>query len=123
VVQIRPRDVEAFTMTDSLLEFSEANWNSEVEESPIPVLVDFWAPWCGPCRRLAPTIEKLAEEYQGRAKIGKLDTDNNSDIAARFQISSIPTVLVFKPGSKMPERVAGAQSESTYRKMLEAAGA
>ena len=82
-------------MAGNVLEFTDANWKSEVLDSSVPVVVDFWAPWCGPCRMLAPTIEKLASEFQGRVKIGKLNTDENQETPGGLRISAIPTVLVF----------------------------
>ncbi len=82
-------------MSGSIQEFTDGNWKAEVLDSPIPVVVDFWAPWCGPCRQLAPTIEKLAGLYEGKVKVGKMNTDENQDTPGSLRISAIPTVLVF----------------------------
>ena len=71
-------------MSENLLEFTDQNWDKEVLGSPVPVLVDFWAPWCGPCRQIAPTIEALAGDYAGRAKVGKVNVDDNTDVASRY---------------------------------------
>jgi len=79
---------------------------AEVERSPIPVLVDMWAPWCGPCRMLAPTIEQLAADLAGRVKVAKLNTDENQQTAARFNISGIPAMLIFKGGREV-DRIVG----------------
>ena len=79
-------------MAGPVVEFTDANFKSEVLDSTVPVVVDFWAPWCGPCRMLAPTIEKLATQFQGKAKIGKMDTDQNPETPGSLRISSIPTV-------------------------------
>src|SRR5262245_16367530 len=100
---------EAFAMADSLKEFTDGNRKAEVLDSPIPVMVDFWAPWCRPCVSLKPTIEKLAADYDGKVKIGKFNTDENQDIPIRFHISSIPTVLVFKDGKEV-DRLVGVNS-------------
>ena len=83
---------------ENVAHFTDANFDEEVIKSKVPVLVDFWAEWCQPCRRLAPTIEKLAGDYANRIKIGKLDTDANHATASKFGISAIPTVLLFKGG-------------------------
>ncbi|MCW5756050.1 MAG: thioredoxin [Phycisphaeraceae bacterium] len=79
-------------------EFTDANFQAEVLNSDQPVLVDFWAEWCMPCRMLAPTIDQLAEEFAGKAKVGKLDTDANRDVAVKYGIHAIPTVILFKGG-------------------------
>ena len=77
---------------------TEKNFEEEVINSPIPVLVDFWATWCGPCRMLAPIIEEIAEEYEGKVKVGKINVDEEAQLAIKFGVSSIPTVMVFKNG-------------------------
>ncbi len=89
------------------LTFTDENFESEVLNSDIPVLVDFWAVWCGPCKAIAPIVEDLAKEYDGRAKIGKLDVDNNQESAIKYGVRSIPTVLIFKNG-KVQETIIGA---------------
>ena|SRR5437868_5008958 len=94
------------------------NWEAEVVKSTQPVLVDFWAVWCGPCRMLTPTIEKLADQFAGKAKIAKLNTDESPDIAAQFGINSIPQVLFFKGGAEPKERIVGVNAENAYVKVL-----
>jgi thioredoxin 1 len=108
-------------MAGNILEFTDANWKSEVLDSPVPVLVDFWAPWCGPCRQLAPTIEKLATVYEGKVKIGKLNTDENQDTPGGLRISAIPTVLLFQ-GGKEVDRLVGVNTESKFKSSLEKLG-
>ncbi len=85
---------------------------------PEPVLVDFWATWCGPCRMIAPVIEALAEEYDGKAKICKVDVDENSALAERFQVMTIPTVMIFKNG-QIIEKSIGAKSKEAFMEMLD----
>ncbi len=98
-------------------EFGASNWESDVVGSDIPVLVDFWAPWCGPCRALTPTIEKIADQFAGKVKVGKVNTDEESDLAARYAISFIPRLMVFK-GSDQPLYTGGGMSESELAKLL-----
>ncbi|MCC6859460.1 MAG: thioredoxin [Bryobacterales bacterium] len=101
------------------LTFSDAAFDNEVLNSDLPVLVDFWAEWCGPCRMMAPTIETVATEYAGRVKVGKLDVDANGQTAMRYNIRGIPTLLLFKNGRVVEQRV-GAVGKSEVQKMLEA---
>ncbi|MFA5404812.1 MAG: thioredoxin [Ignavibacteria bacterium] len=101
------------------LEITDANFAQEVEQSDIPVLIDFWAVWCGPCRMIAPIVEELAGEYQGKAKIGKLDVDNNPGVATKFGIRSIPTILIFK-GGKLADQIVGAVSKGVIIEKLNA---
>lgn len=107
-------------MAENLHEFTDANFDEEVLKSSEPVLVDFWAPWCGPCRMLMPTIEELSNEYVGKVKIGKLNTDDNQGIAANYGITSIPTVMLFKDG-EMVDKVVGAPGKEHFVTMLNSA--
>ena len=108
-------------MAESVLEFTDANWKSEVLEASEPVMVDFWAPWCGPCRVLSPTIVKLADEYKGKIKVGKMNTDENQDTPGGLRISAIPTVLIFH-GGKEVDRLVGVNSETKFKASLEKLG-
>ncbi len=85
-------------MGDHTVEFTDANFEQEVINSDIPVLVDLWAEWCNPCRMMSPTIDELAEEYQGKIKIGKLNTEENRDVPTKLNISAIPTLILYKNG-------------------------
>lgn len=89
------------------IEVTDANFESEVIKSEQPVLVDFWAEWCGPCRMVAPIVEELAKEYNGTLKVGKMDVDSNPQVSMQYGIRSIPTLLVFK-GGRVVEQVVGA---------------
>ncbi len=90
------------------LEFTDKNFQGDVISSTTPVLVDFWAPWCGPCKMLDPVVEEIAGEYEGRLKVGKLNTDDNREVAAKYGIMSIPTIMIFKDG-EVKVRIVGAQ--------------
>jgi thioredoxin 1 len=89
------------------IEITDANFSQEVLQSNVPVLVDFWAVWCGPCKIIAPVVEEIASEYDGKLKVGKLDVDNNPETSLKFGIRSIPTLMVFK-GGKVVEQIIGA---------------
>jgi thioredoxin 1 len=104
--------------SENVQEFTAANWDQEVGKSDVPVLVDFWAPWCGPCRALAPTIEKIATQFAGKLKVGKLNTDDHPDLAVKYGISGIPQVLLFKGGEQPKERLVGLQSEGAIAKVV-----
>ena len=94
------------------LEFTDANFEAEVITSQLPVLVDVWAPWCGPCKILEPVVEEIAGLFEGKLKVGKMNTDDNRDTAAKYGIMSIPTIIIFKDG-KVQERIVGAQPKKT----------
>jgi thioredoxin 1 len=102
-------------------EFTDANFETEVLNSQVPVLVDFWAEWCMPCRMLAPTIDKLADAYAGKVKIGKLDTDSNREVAMRYGINAIPTVILFR-GGEVAQKFVGLKQEKEFKEALDAAG-
>ena len=101
------------------LEITDENLESEVLNSDLPVLIDFWAAWCGPCRMIAPLVEELAGEYEGKVKIGKLDVDNNQQTAIKYGVRSIPTLLVFKNG-EVKDTIIGAVPKSQISQKLDA---
>lgn len=100
-------------MAGNVAEFTDQNFQSEVIDSSSPVLVDFWAPWCGPCRMIAPTIEELAGEYSGKVRIGKLNTDENPQVATNHRINAIPTVMLFKNG-EVVEKFVGVTPKEKF---------
>ncbi len=102
----------------SKIEITDQNFEQEVLKSDIPVVIDFWAIWCGPCRLIAPIMDELAEEYAGRVKIGKLDVDANQQTAIKYGVRSIPTVLYFKDG-EVKDMVIGAVNKSVFKEKLE----
>src|SRR5262245_30424313 len=102
----------------NVMELTTDNWDKEVTQSDKPVLVDFWAPWCGPCRQLTPTIERIADQFAGKVKVGKLNTDDNPDLAIKYGISAIPQVFVFNGGEQPKEKVVGLTSEANLVKLL-----
>jgi thioredoxin 1 len=103
----------------NVIELTAANWEQEVVQSDKPVLVDFWAVWCGPCRQLAPTIDKLATDFAGKVKVAKVNTEDAPEIAAKYRISAIPQIMIFKGGDQPVERPSpGVKSEADIVKML-----
>lgn len=105
--------------SENVKEFNDENFEQEVLKSPTPVLVDFWAEWCQPCRMLAPTIDKIANEYAGKVKVGKLDTDSNRDVSLKYGISAIPTVILFKDG-QVAQKFVGLRGEKDFKAALDA---
>jgi thioredoxin 1 len=103
-----------------LCELSERNFQAEVLKSPLPTLVDFWAPWCGPCRSVGPVIEQLAAESTGTFKVAKLNVDDSPDVAAAYSVRSIPTLMIFK-GGEVVDRFVGVQPKAVLQLALEKA--
>ena len=104
--------------SENVKEFTDQNFEAEVLKSGQPVLVDFWAEWCMPCRMLTPTIEKLAKDYAGKVKVGKLDTDANRDVAIKYSISAIPTVILFNNG-QVAQKFVGPRQERDFKEALD----
>ncbi|QVL32486.1 thioredoxin [Telmatocola sphagniphila] len=99
-------------------EFNESNWEAEVVQSSVPVLVDFWAPWCGPCRQLTPVIDKIADQFAGKVKVGKVNVDENQDLGSQYNIATIPRLLIFKGSAQPVQQLVGLTNEATLSKML-----
>jgi thioredoxin 1 len=100
------------------LEFTDANFESDVLGSDVPVLVDFWAEWCGPCKALTPIIDELASDYKGKVKVGKVDTDANREVSVKYSVSAIPTVILFQNG-EVKEKFVGLRSKQELSSMLD----
>jgi len=106
--------------SEHVLVLTDGNFDQEVIHSDTPALVDFWAEWCMPCRMIAPTIDELAKEYAGKAKIGKMDTDSNREIPLRYGISAIPTLMLFK-GGQLIKKFVGLQSKKELKAAIDGA--
>lgn len=106
-------------MSDNVVYIEGDNWDSEVVKSDVPVLVDFWAEWCAPCRAIAPILDELADELSGKAKIAKVDVDKNPQLAGQFGVRSIPTLLIMKDGV-VQEQMVGGQSKDVLSQKLAA---
>ena len=102
----------------SEIQLTDDTFDNEVVKNTDPILVDFWAPWCGPCRMLAPLVAELAKEYDGKVRVGKLNTDDHPNAATRYKISAIPTLLFFK-GGKVIEQMVGVHSKADIKKILD----
>ena len=104
--------------SEHVKEFTDANFEAEVLKADKPVLVDFWAEWCGPCRMFAPIFDKIAKDYAGKVKVGKIDTDANRDVSIKYSISAIPTVILFKDG-KPAQKFVGLRQEKDFKAALD----
>ncbi len=104
--------------SQNVMEFTQANWDQEVTQSGVPVLVDFWAPWCGPCRQLGPIIDRVATQFAGKVKVGKLNVDEAQDLAAKYRVTNIPRVLIFKGGDQPQRTIVGLASEAEIVKNI-----
>jgi thioredoxin 1 len=100
------------------IEINDASFKSEVTDSPIPVLVDFWAPWCGPCKMIAPVLEEIANEYDGKVKVVKINIDENQTTPSNYGVRSIPTLILFKDGHEV-EKIIGAQSKENLKQLVD----
>jgi thioredoxin 1 len=105
--------------SDAVMNFTDDTWEQEVLQSDVPVLVDFWAEWCQPCKMLGPTIDELAADYEGKAKIGKMNIDDHKQVAVQLNVQSIPTVMVFK-GGQMVNNFVGISAKKVYAEAIDA---
>jgi thioredoxin 1 len=106
-------------MAEGIVELTTAAWDKEVLQANGLVMVDFWAVWCGPCKMIAPTVEELAKEYAGKVKVGKLNTDENPDVASKYKIMGIPTIMFFKDGLKV-DQIVGAVPKPQLKAKIDA---
>ena len=106
-------------MSENVIEITDSSFENEVVQNDIPVLVDFWAEWCGPCRMIAPIIEELADEYKDTVKFGKIDTDKNRDVPVKFDIQAIPTIILFNKG-QIAHKFVGLTSKDDFKTELDA---
>ena len=104
--------------SDAIIVISDSNFESEVVNSDVPVLIDFWAPWCGPCRAVAPMVEEISSSYEGKIKVGKLNVDENQSTTMKFGIRSIPTLIMFKGGEAV-DQIIGAVPKGEIEKVVE----
>ena len=105
-------------MSEHTVELTDSNFDQEVLQSPVPVLVDFWASWCAPCRLIAPAVEAIAKDYAGRAKVGKVNVDENMSTPGKYNVRGIPALLVFKEG-ELRDQIVGASSKENIQAMLD----
>jgi thioredoxin 1 len=115
-----PDTTGALADMGTALEFTDDNFQSDVLNSPVPVLVDFWAPWCGPCRMIGPTIEELAVENAGSFRVGKVNVDDNGKLAMAYNVASIPTIMIFS-GGKLVQQFMGVQPKAKLQQALDEA--